>query len=135
MTTRERLGEIVRYLLTGTLGASINVGLAIVLTEYLGLHYLVSLFLCSMIVIAVGFFLNRSWTFRRHGPMVLAEFCRYLLVTGANVVIGLAACAFLVQVMHVRYGYAIAMIAFVFAPITYLVHRAWTFGLKWLRES
>jgi putative flippase GtrA len=135
MITRQRVGEIARYVATGLIGASVNVGLSVLLTEYLGLHYLVSLGLVSALVILVGFFLNRSWTFRRRGRTVVAEFCRYVLVTSVNVVIGLIGCALLVQEGRVPYAYAIAIVAVVFAPMIYLVHRAWTFGLSWLHES
>lgn len=129
MITRERLAELIRYATTGALCASLNIGLSMFLTEYAGLHYLVSLAVCSMLVIVVGFFLNRSWTFRMQGTAILAQFVRYALATSANVVIGLVACAFMVEQLHVQYMYAIAIIAIVFAPMIYVVHRVWTFGL------
>ena len=132
MTTHERLGELARYGLTGALCALLNVVIALFLTEYVGLHYLVSLALCSGIVIIVGFFLNRSWTFRESGETVAAQFCRYTLVTGVNVIIGLCGCALLVEQFHVPYSYAIAIVAVAFAPLIYVVHRVWTFGLAWL---
>ena len=135
MITRQRVREIFRYVTTGALGVSAQVGLTVLLTEYFGLHYLVSLALAAASVIVIGFFLNRSWTFRKRGRTVMTEFGRYVLVSGANVPIGLVGCAFLVQDLKVPYGYAIAIMGVVFAPITYLVHRAWTFGLSWLRES
>lgn len=133
--TRKRAGEVGRYIATGVLGVSVQVGLTVLLTRYFGLNYLVSLAVVAVSVIVVGFLLNRSWTFRKRGRNVLAELGRYLLVTGVNTFIGLASCAFLVQDGGVAYPYAIAIVAAVFAPITYLVHRAWTFGLSWLREN
>lgn len=131
MITRERFSEMARYVVTGALCASLNVIIAIFLTEYLGLHYLVSLALCSALVIVVGFFLNRSWTFRKGGTGVIAEFFRYALATGVNVIIGLLCCAFLVEELRIPYSYSIAIVAVAFAPMTYVVHRAWTFGLSW----
>ena len=135
MTTRQRLGEMTRYLATGALGASLNVAVAVFLTEYVGLNYLVSLTICSAMVIVVGFFLNRNWTFRKRGTTVVAEFMRYALVTGVNVLIGLVACAILVEVAKIRYAYSIVIVAIAFAPATYIVHRAWTFGLSWMRSQ
>lgn len=132
MITRRRFGELARYAVTGVLCASLNVIIAMFLTEYVGLHYLVSLALCSAIVIVVGFFLNRSWTFRMRGTAMVAEFFRYAVATGVNVVIGLCACAFLVEELHIPYSFSIAIVAVAFAPMTYVVHRAWTFGLSWL---
>jgi putative flippase GtrA len=133
--TRARLGETIRYLATGALGATLNVFVAVFLTECVGLNYLVSLTICSAIVIVVGFFLNRNWTFRKRGTTVVPEFLRYALVTGINVPIGLVACAVLVEVAKIRYMYAIMIVAAAFAPATFVVHRAWTFGLSWIRNE
>lgn len=135
MISRERLHELIRYGVTGALCASLNVFLAIFLTERLGLHYLVSMALCSTIVIVTGFFLNRSWTFRKHGTGILGEFFRYCLATGVNVVVGLVSCAFLVESLHIPYAYSIAIVAVVYAPMIYVVHRAWTFGLSWFQRT
>lgn len=135
MISRQRLGELARYGVTGAVCASLNVGIAVFLTDYMGLHYLLSLTLCSAIVIVTGFFLNRSWTFRKNGESVLAEFLRYSTVMGMNVIIGLLACALLVEAVHLRYAYAIAIVAVVFAPTTYVIHRIWTFGLSWLHAK
>ncbi len=133
--TQQRFREIARYLITGVVGVSVEVALTVLLTERFGLNYLVSLTLASVVAILIGFLLNRSWTFRKRGRTVVAEFARYVLVTLANIGIGLAACAFLVEDVRVPYVYAIALVAATFAPLNYLVHRAWTFGLSWLRES
>ena len=124
-----------RYVATGALCASLNVIVAISLTEYLGLHYLVSLALCAASGTVVGFCLNRSWTFRKRGTGVVGEFFRYALANGLNVVVSLCVCAFLVEEMRIPYSYSIAIIAVVFAPMTYVVHRAWTFGLSWFQGN
>jgi putative flippase GtrA len=131
--TPERCKELARFAITGIVCASLNVLVSILLTEYLGLHYLVSLTLCSMMVIVTGFFLNRSWTFRKTGPEILAEFWRYSLATFVNMVLGIAVCALLVEEFHLPYAYAIAVVAVAFAPMTYVVHRVWTFGLTWIQ--
>ena len=133
MTARQRRGELLRYLATGALGAALNVAITVFLTEYVGLNYLVSLAICGATVIVVGFFLNRNWTFRKPGPAAATEFLRYALVTGINVPIGIVACAFLVEVLKIRYTYSIVIVAAAFAPLTFVIHRAWTFGLSWIR--
>ncbi len=58
---------------------------------------------------------------------------RYLLVSWVNVVIGLIASAVLVEDARIPYGYAIAIVGVVFAPLTYVIHRVWTFGMSWVR--
>lgn len=132
MISRQRFNEIARYVTTGGICVLLNVGIAMVLTEYFGLHYLASLAICSLIVTVVGFFLNKQWTFRQRGTAALPEFVRYALATGANICIGLWACSLLVEKVGLPYLYSIALIGVGFAPVTYIVHRAWTFGLSWL---
>ena len=135
MITQQRFRELARYVITGGLCVLLNVFIVMVLTEYLGLHYLVSLALCSIIVTVVGFVLNRSWTFQKSGSAVLPEFLRYAFATGVNIVIGLWACAFLVEQLRIPYLFSIAIVGVAFAPMTYVVHRAWTFGLSWLQGN
>ena len=120
---------------TGGICAGLNLIGAIVLTEYAELNYLVALGICSVLGILVGFVLNRSWTFRKHGKSAGAEFLRYVLVAAVNVPIGLASCAFLVNYVNIPYAYAIAILAVVYSPLLYTVHRAWTFGLSWARSQ
>jgi putative flippase GtrA len=129
--SRRRINEIARYVFTGGLCVLLNVVIAMMLTEYAGMQYLVSMATCSAIVTVVGFLLNKSWTFRTRGSAVLPEFLRYALLTGVNVAITLWACALLVEKAGVPYLYAIAMIGVGAAPLTYIGHRAWAFGLSW----
>jgi putative flippase GtrA len=131
MISRQGINEIVRYVVTGGLCVLLNVVIAMVLTEYASMHYLVSLTVCSAIVTVVGFALNKLWTFRTRGCAVLPEFLRYALLMGANIAIALWACALLVERGGVPYFYAIAMIGVGAAPLTYIGHRAWSFGLAW----
>ena len=46
--------------------------------------------------------------------------------------ITLCACALLVEKLRIPYLFAIAIIGVGAAPLTYIVHRAWYFGLSWL---
>ena len=48
MITQQRFRELARYVITGGLCVLLNVFIVMVLTEYLGLHYLVSLAFCSI---------------------------------------------------------------------------------------
>lgn len=135
VTTRARLAEFSRYIATGILGVTLNVAIVVLLTHYLSFHYLLSLALSSLIVTIVGFFLNRSWTFRQSGTAMTPEFLRYAATTATQVVIGMIACSWLVATMHMHYSLAVACVGVLSAPIIYLVHRGWSFGLSWLRDT
>lgn len=134
MIFHRRIEELVRYAFTGGICVLLNVLISMLLTEYVGLNYLVSLAICSVMVIVIGFLLNKHWTFRAFGS-AWSEFRRYALATGTNVIVGLWMCAMLVQKLGIHYLWAIAIVGVVSAPITYIVHRAWTFGLKWVERN
>ena len=51
----------------GVLCVALKVVIVILLTEYLGIHYLVSVAICTATIAVVGYVLNKAWTFHRHG--------------------------------------------------------------------
>jgi putative flippase GtrA len=127
-----RVGEFARYAATGLFGVTVNAGGVALLTESLHLHYLVSLAAVSAFVTLAGFALNKYWTFRRRNTQVVPELARYVTTTALNIVIGIVCCAALVEVWDVPYVWAVALVGVGFAPLTYLAHRGWSFGLPWL---
>jgi len=135
MNLRKRIVELLRYGATGALCVGLKVVFVVLLTEYLSLHYLVSLAICSTAVAVLGFVINKSWTFHRHGTTVTPEFLRYTLTTLTSMAIGLVTCAWLVETIGIPYFLALALVAVAFAPLTYLMHRGWAFRLAWRYES
>jgi putative flippase GtrA len=126
---------VLRYLATGTLSVALNILVVAFFTEWVGLNYLVSISLCFVSVTFVSFFLNRGWTFR-DGRLALAkELLRYIVVTMTQLPLSLLACGFCVQVLHLAYPVAMALVSAVFVPTTYLIHRRWSFGLSWTESS
>ena len=129
MIAGRTVGELARFVITGTACVALNVAIVTVLTEYAGLHYLVSLSVCFVTVTLVGFAANRWWTFRKTGGAPAQDFRRYLLVTLANMVVGLALCKLCVDVFGIPYAIAIVLISIAFIPVTFLVQRHWSFQL------
>ena len=67
----DRLGRIslfakhaFKYYLVGASGIFVNLGILFVLTEYVGLWYLLSSTIAIYVSITSNFLLNKSWTFR-----------------------------------------------------------------------
>ena len=60
----QKLLEFVRFLVVGGLCYLLGLALLYVLTEHLGLHYLVSLVIAMLILSTIGWSMNRSWAFR-----------------------------------------------------------------------
>lgn len=122
-------GELVRYGLTGALCVVLNVVIVTVLTEYAHLHYLLSFAVCFVTVTLIGFALNRWWTFRKLGGAPAQDLRRYVLVTLANMAVGIPLCGLMVDVGGLPYWLAIVLISLAFVPLTFLLQRNWSFQL------
>ena len=130
-----KLGEVIRFGATGALCVILNIAIVMFLTEILHLHYLVSLSICFVLVTAVGFVFNRYWTFRKRGGRPVSDYARYLLVAAINLVVSVALCALTVDVFKIPYPIAMALLSLIFIPLTFVLHRAWTFRMPWRDTS
>ena len=125
-----RILEIARFLATGTLCVALNVLIITLLTEGLGLHYLLSTSVCFVLVTLVGFCLNRVWTFRKRGKEARRDLTRYVVVTITQFLVSLLGCGICVEMLHIPYPLTLLLLSGLFAPATYLLHRRWSFGLR-----
>jgi putative flippase GtrA len=129
-----RVLELTRFVVTGVLSVAMNFIIIVSFTEYLRVNYLWSIATCFVIVTAVSFWLNRLWTFRKRNGTVAIDLSRYVSLTAIQYVSYAAGYALCVQVLHVPYRIAAIGLSVLVAPVTYLVHRRWSFGLKWLQH-
>ena len=118
--------------MTGIFCLALNTCGVVFLTEVAGLYYLMSLVLSSIVVMVVGFTINKLWTFRVNGTAIPPEFGRYVATNCAAMLTSIWLCSWLVEGMHVPYSRSVVIAGFACAPLTYMTHRVWTFGLKLL---
>jgi putative flippase GtrA len=129
-----RAFELVRFAATGTVAALLNIVIVMFLTERLGLHYLVSLTICFITVTFCGFWANRIWTFRKRSSGAATDLTRYVIAALAQLCLSLALLGLCVEVLHIPYPSAMLLLSAAFVPITYLLHRRWSFGLRWVNQ-
>ncbi len=123
------LGEVFRFVVTGVASVALNVLIVTVLTEFVGLHYFTSIAVCFVTVTLFGFAMNRWWTFRRQGGRPAQELARYGVTTVLNLVVCLTLFRLMVERLHVHYALAMVLVSGAFGPVTYLLHRNWSFRL------
>ena len=127
--------EVARFVMTGTLSVIMNLAVIVFLTEKVGLNYLVSIAICFVTVTFVSFWLNRVWTFRKRTGAARIDFVRYLVTTIIQLLLCLLLCSICVNVFHIPYEAAVVGLSVAFVPLTYLLHRRWSFNLKWLQQQ
>lgn len=125
---RRHGGELARFLTVGGLSALLNTLIIVALTELLGSDYLVSYAICFVAVTLFGFVLNRRWAFALAGRGARREMARYYLVTTMATLAAMTASRLLVG-LGLHYGPAVFLSAGVLAPVNFIAHRWFSFGL------
>ncbi|MGH8142433.1 MAG: GtrA family protein [Steroidobacteraceae bacterium] len=128
-----RFLELLRFGATGALSVMLNLAIITFLTERVGFNYLASIATCFATVTFVSFWLNRVWTFRKQGGAVATDLVRYTTTTVVQLVLCLGFCSLLVTMFHMSYQLAVIGLSIVFVPFNYLLHRQWSFNLRWLQ--
>jgi putative flippase GtrA len=82
----------------------------------------------------VSFGVNRLWTFSKRDAGVRKDFARYVSVVVLQLPLSLGAFSFCIEGLHLSPPAAAVLVSVVFAPANYLLHRSWSFGLRWLHE-
>jgi len=130
-----RILEVIRFAATGVASVGLNLLIVMFLTERLGLHYLASITVCFVAVTLVSFWMNRVWTFRKRLAGTTTDLRRYACMALACLLLSLALSSACVEFLGMPYPVATVLLSLVFAPLTYLAHRRWSFGLRWLSDK
>lgn len=122
-------GELARFCIVGLLSVALNNLIIVALTELLGFHYLTSIFLCFLLATLMGFVLNRSWSFRKRSAVRHVEVARYFTVTILGLFLGLFASWYFTG-YGIPYYVTMIVVGILMAPLNFLAHRLWSFGLR-----
>lgn len=129
MTHSARAREFARFLIVGGISALVNTIIIVLLTEIFRLNYLVSYAICFVSVTLFGFIANRSWSFSVDGQASSREARRYFAVTIGTTIIAMAASKVMVD-LGLPYPVAVFLSAGAMAPLNFVSHRSFSFGLK-----
>jgi putative flippase GtrA len=124
-----RVAQLARFCLVGLTCYVLNILMLAALCELLGMHYIVAYVIVFFLGCAVGYWLNKHFTFSLRAPLDRAAMARYILVNVGALIVSTAALHVLVQWMHVWYLAAITLIAAVNAPLSFIAHRLVTYRI------
>lgn len=128
---RALIDTIGRFIAVGSVGAVTNIGLLFLLTEYIGLYYLVSAGISFILACGVGFVLQKFWTFREHSTeSVHVQAVGYFTISTINFFLNTALLYFLVEKTHVWYILAQIISSGFIAISSFLLYRNVVFFVK-----
>ena len=93
----------IKYIISGCTGAFVNLATLFILTEFAHVYYLLSAIAAFFVSLAVGFNLQKRWTFRDNNKKVFKQAALYSIITSANLFINMALLYFLVEKLDVWY--------------------------------
>ncbi|MEA1962813.1 MAG: GtrA family protein [Patescibacteria group bacterium] len=93
----------IKYIISGCTGALVNLATLFILTEFAHIYYLLSAIIAFFVSLAVGFNLQKKWTFRDNNKKVFKQAVFYFVITGANLLINTALLYFLVEKLEIWY--------------------------------
>lgn len=120
--------RIIRFLIVGGLCAGLNLALLSFLTGNLGIHYLVATLISFATVNALGFLLNKYYTFGRSATDFLPELTKYYATMLTSVIANVTLMYVLVDLLSLHYLIASIVVMAILTIANFLTHSGWTFG-------
>lgn len=113
----------IKYVLSGMAGAFVNLGTLFILTECAHVYYLLSAIIAFFVSLAVGFNLQKKWTFRNNEKKAGQQALQYFSVTGLNLLVNTGLLYVLVEKFHIWYLLAQVLIYGGLAIFTFFIYR------------
>ena len=126
------MAQTIKYFLVGGIGVGVNLGLLYVLTDFLGIWYILSQCIAIAVSITNNFFLHRYWTFKNEivEPKTLERYIKFFIVSVVGMCIQLGLTFVLVENFGIYYLYAAVLSIIAASAFNYLLNRKWTFEIK-----
>src|SRR5574338_211674 len=121
-----------KYYLVGAAGILVNLGILFVLTEFVGMWYLLSSAIAIYISITSNFLLNKTWTFndtviKQGGFFMYGKFIGVSLV-GMGIQLGFN--YIFVENLFVYYLLSALLSIMIASSVNFVLNRRLTFGIK-----
>ena len=122
--------KFLTYALVGGACALLNLAVLWLLTDGIGLHYLVSNMISFLALTPVGFLLKKLVTFRTPRATAGVEWPRYFATMGSSFAANLGLMYVLVSLLGVWYLAANLAVTVLLLAANFLVNNLWSFALR-----
>ena len=121
-----------KYYLVGASGILVNLGILFILTEFVGLWYLLSSTIAIYVSITTNFLLNKTWTFRDTAikQRDFLMYGKFIVVSLVGMGIQLGFNYMFVEKLSVYYLLAALISIMIASSVNFVLNRRLTFGIK-----
>jgi putative flippase GtrA len=119
--------QFLRFCLVGGFCASQNILIIYLLTGLFKVHYIFSIFLQTVFVNSIGFYLNSRYTFNGNKNEFWQELFKYHTVMLSSILTVSILMYVLVDILHIWYLYAFITLTIAMTIYNFIAHKKWTF--------
>ena len=129
--SKHSIKQYFKFIIVGGIGVVINLTILFLLTEFLGIYYIVSEIIAFITAIIHNYSINKIWTFKeRLKDESLKKFSQYFLISLIGLVINLIVLYFLVEFFHIWYIIAELFATTISSIVNFYGNKFWTFKDK-----
>jgi len=125
---KELFSQAFKFAIVGVINTLINLVLLYLLTEFLGIHYLVSAFFAFVVANLNSFILNKIWTFKESiKHKAASRYVKFIAVSVTALAVNLIFLYVLVEFFRVWYMFAQVLAVLLNFLINFFGNKIWTF--------
>jgi len=110
-------------------GGIVDYLVMIVLTEFFGIHYTLSIVCGGLIGAIVNFWINRQWTFKTDNPAIMNQLLKFSVVVSGSIFLKSSGTYLLTEFTNVDYKITRLIVdAFVCFGFNYFLQKKWVFS-------
>lgn len=125
---RSLRNQFLRFFTVGGFCAFLNLIILYILTDLCKFHYLVSILIQNIFVNSIGFYLNRSFTFKKAKDNFLQGLIKYHIVMVSSLIIVSFLMYLFVDIFHIWYMTAFIIVTVIMIAYNFISHKKWTFN-------
>jgi len=120
--------QFLKFAIVGVINTLINLLVLYVLTEFLGIYYLISAVFAFVVAVTNSFILNKIWTFQEKiGHRAYSRYFKFLIISLTALIFNLLLLYILVEYFNIWYMLAQLIGVVLNLIINFLGNKLWTF--------
>jgi len=123
------LGQFFSFAFVGLIGTFINIAILYMLTEMLGIYYILSAIFSFIIAATSNFILNKTWTFKEKlNERILNKYLQFFLVSLTALIVNLFFLYAFTEFLKIYYLISQVLAIGIALIINFLGNKIWTFS-------
>ncbi|MEK6860293.1 MAG: GtrA family protein [Nanoarchaeota archaeon] len=128
MRKKEDVIQFLKFIIIGIINTLVNLSVFYILTDVIGVYYMVSAVIAFMFAVTNSFILNKTWTFEEHlNYKTSSKYFKFIVISVIALVFNLILLYVLVEYFAVNHMIAQVCGVFLNFLINFFGNKLWTF--------